>query len=111
MTAKDVSGNILDVEAWKNMFAFYHDQTESIDDRRLASQRAEREMRKALETLYDEINSTGNQIERSRNIITVSLEKESAGEITLDLSYMINGPTWWPVYNIRAERNKKKSHI
>ncbi|WP_319523285.1 mucoidy inhibitor MuiA family protein [uncultured Desulfosarcina sp.] len=100
--ARVVGGASLDVGAWGKMLAFYHDQNGAIRDQMLASQKAERDLKNELEKIYNELDSMGDGIERSRNIIKVSVTKEKAGEITLDLSYVITGPTWRPVYNLRA---------
>jgi len=97
-----ITGATLDVGAWGKMLAFYHNQHGAIRDEMLASQKAERDLKNELEKIYNELDSMGDGIERSRNIIKVSVTKEKAGEITLDLSYVITGPNWRPVYNLRA---------
>jgi uncharacterized protein (TIGR02231 family) len=96
------AGAALDVGAWQKMLAFYHDQHEEIRSRMLASQKAVREVERDLENVYTQLESLGDGVERSRNIIKVSVAKEKAGKITLDLSYVITGPSWRPVYSLRA---------
>jgi uncharacterized protein (TIGR02231 family) len=96
------AGAALDVGAWEKMLAFYHDQHGEIRSHLLASQKALREVERDLENVYTQLESLGDGVERSRNIIKVSIAKETAGKIILDLSYVITGPTWRPVYSLRA---------
>lgn len=92
----------LDVGAWEKMLAFYHNQNGTIMDKMLASQKAARDVQGELDKIYAELASLGDTSGRSRNIIKVSVAKEKAGSITIDLSYVITGPTWRPVYSLRA---------
>lgn len=96
------AGAALDVGGWEKMISFYHDQHGEIRNHLLASQKALREVERDLENVSAQLESLGDGVERSRNIIKVSLAKERAGQITLDLSYVITGPTWRPLYSLRA---------
>ena len=103
---KDLNGPAvpgqLDPSSWEGMLKLYHDKNAALDTLKLQSERQAREFVKELEKVNSELETLGSGIERSRNIIKVSLSKETAGDVTLELSYMLGGPSWRPVYNIRA---------
>lgn len=94
--------NRLNVTVWEKMVAFYHAQQDEISRKRLETAKALRDQHKKLEKNQAELDALGHGRELSRNIIKVSLLKQGAGKISLELSYMISGPTWRPVYNVRT---------
>ncbi len=95
----------LNASTWSSMLDFYHGKNSEIDKVRLGSERKSRELEKELEKLEEEIDDFGSDIQRSRSIIKVSLSKENPGDLLLNLSYMLSGPSWRPVYDLRASNN------
>ncbi len=92
----------LNASTWSSMLDFYHGKNSEIDKLKLTSERQIRELEQELEKIVYEIENLGSDIQKSRNIIKVSLSKQSAGKLELDLSYMLSGPSWRPVYDFRA---------
>lgn len=98
-----VQGNSnLDASAWEKMLSFYHNQNIDIDQKKLQAAKDSRELENEIEKIQAELDSLGYAAERSINIIKVSVTKEKEGELSLELSYVISGPYWRPVYNLRA---------
>lgn len=101
-----LGGPSLDVAAWEKMLGFYHDQNGAIRDKMLASKKEARDIQNERDKVSAELDSLGAGVERSRNIITVSVSTEKAGAVVLTLTYVVSGPTWRPVYSLRAENGK-----
>ena len=96
----------LNASTWSSMLDFYHGKNSEIDKLKLTSERKIRELEQELEKTVYEIEDLGSDIQKSRNIIKVSLFKQSAGKLELDLSYMLSGPSWRPVYDFRASSDR-----
>lgn len=96
----------LNAATWTSMLDFYHDKNAGIDNRKLASERKVRVLEQELEKIESELDSLGYENQRSRNIIKVNLSKETKSLLQLDLSYLLPGPSWRPIYDIRASSEK-----
>jgi uncharacterized protein (TIGR02231 family) len=98
----------LDVSVWMGMTGFYRDKHTEIDGLSLKAERESRELSGRLEALDARIDELGSGGQRSRNLVKVGIRKEEAGELTLRLSYMVAGPSWRPVYTLRAASDSDK---
>ncbi|MBN1646505.1 MAG: mucoidy inhibitor MuiA family protein [Spirochaetales bacterium] len=94
--------------AWSDLIDFYHGKGGDIDLRKLNDEREVRTINNDLQRINNELAALGNSGTKSRNIIRLSLSKEKESEIQIDLSYLIYGPSWQPVYNVRAESGSDK---
>lgn len=92
----------LDAGAWEKMLSFYHNQNTDLDHKKLQAIKDSRELEREIEKIQAELGDLGHAAQRSRNIIRLSITKEKDGELSLALSYIVSGPYWRPVYNIRA---------
>ncbi len=68
-------------------------------------QRAKTKERELLQAELDQVHSRGGARKR---YLTVDLECEKAGELTLELSYATPRAGWYPLYDARAEFDKNK---
>jgi len=96
------SGEGLNVAGWSGMLDFYHEKNSDLDKLRLSSERSIRELESELEKVINEMEELGGDLQRSRSIVKLSLSKEKTGDLELELSYMLSGPSWRPVYDFRA---------
>ena len=94
--------SILDTGLWSGILEFYRSKHAELDSLRLAAERKLRAVSEKIERLDARLESLGASGRRSREIVKVGIRKKSAGDLTLRLSYMLSGPTWRPVYNLRA---------
>ncbi len=92
----------LDVALWTGMTGFYRDRRAELDGRRLKAERKVRDLQARIESLDARLEDLGESDRRSRQVVRVGIRKKSPGDLVLRLSYMISGPTWRPVYNLRA---------
>ncbi len=95
------SPDYLNVSLWENLTGFYRNRHSSVDSEKLESNRQIRTIQKELEKLSAELKKLGHRKSRSRDIVRVNIEKQTEGEIVLNLSYAVPGPSWKPVYNLR----------
>lgn len=106
VTGNASAGDGLKASTWTSMLDFYHEKNAGIDTRKLDSERKIRDLEQELEKIESELDSLGYDNQRSRNIIKVNLSKETKSLLLLDLSYMLPGPCWRPVYDLRASSDK-----
>lgn len=100
------AGGGLNATTWTSMLDFYHEKNAGIDGKKLSAERKVREIEQELEKIDSELDSLGYENQHSRNIIKVNLSKETKSRLLLDLSYLLPGPSWRPVYDLRASSDK-----
>ena len=100
--AVESAGDAASSSSWEKMLLFYQEKHTGIDETKLKAERRIRDLNRKLEAIQSRITALGGGSARSRNIIKVNLAKEKDGEVAVDLSYMLSGPSWSPVYNVRA---------
>ncbi|MCK7481021.1 MAG: mucoidy inhibitor MuiA family protein [Candidatus Moduliflexus flocculans] len=92
----------LDVTLWTGMTGFFRERNKELDALRLKAERKIREIHGRIEGIDARIEDLGASGRRSRQVVKVGIRKKTVGDLTLRLSYMLPGPTWRPVYNLRA---------
>ena len=92
----------LDVSLWSGMTEFYRTKHAELDDLRLKAERRLREITEKIEVLDARLEDLGRSGQRSREVVKIGIRKKTAGKLTLYLSYLVPGPSWRPVYNLRA---------
>ncbi len=103
--------NNVDVSSWEEITQFYRERRTAIDLETLEIRTNLRNLQKEQQKIARELKAIGHTSTRSRDIIRVNLKKTTEGELTLDLSYSVNGPSWKPVYNLRAAENSNKLNL
>jgi len=89
-------------DSWGRIVTFYREQNQKIDRTGLELRASIRDIHREIETVQAQLDNLGYRSQRRRAAARVRLEMESAGEIRIELSYVVHGPTWRPVYNLRA---------
>jgi uncharacterized protein (TIGR02231 family) len=69
--------------------------------RLLAIMRRRREMAKEIDVLRRRLSAMTSAQPRQRYVAMVELEVASAGDFELELTYVVNGAGWQPLYDIR----------
>lgn len=101
----------LNTEKWQGILVFYRDKTEKVDAELRERNIAKREVVREIERVKREIQSLGSGETRETRIIEVKVEMQDAGELTLNASYIVYGPSWRPVYDLRVSTEDKKMHV
>ena len=98
----------LNVSIWENLTGFYRERHSSVDSEKLETKGQIREVQKDLKKLSAELQSLGHKKSSSRDIVRVNITTQTEGEIVLNLSYAVPGPSWKPVYNLRFSSDSDK---
>ncbi len=99
--AAKTSPDYLNVSTWEGLTGFYRDRHSSVDAEKLEIAQKKREIDKEIKKLTAELKNLGHRKTRSRDIVRVNIEKQTDGEVLLNLTYAVPGPSWKPVYNLR----------
>ncbi len=101
----------LDPDRWIKMVEFYRGRLGQLDTETRELEERVRELKSELRKVEAQISDLGREQERTRNVVDVTVEAKAAGEITLRLSYIVYGPSWVPVYGLRADTNAEKMGV
>jgi uncharacterized protein (TIGR02231 family) len=70
-------------------------------------QQQRRDLAKRIEKLTNELNQRRTERPRERLTAVVEIEVKQAGELTLDLTYVIGNAAWTALYDIRLSEGDK----
>ncbi len=102
---------LLEPDKWQHILKYYRQkQSEFNADNRKLKKKLDTNSKelvlieKELSTLNQNQYKTGYQVE-------VKIEMQEAGELNLELTYIVFGPKWKPVYDIRVDSQTKTVRI
>lgn len=105
---KDLAAKVPTTEELTSLLAFVESGARGQAEARQAlmiRQRAKTKEREQLQAELGQVRSNGGTTKR---FLTVDLECEKAGDLTLELSYTMPQAGWYPLYDARAEFEKGK---
>ena len=76
-------------------------QSEKLDDETITVQANQRKVERQLEALEKELEQLQNQTPHERYKAVVHIEATSASSLTLEVSYVVSGAGWRPLYDLR----------
>ncbi len=81
-------------------------------DRQLLALQTDREaVRAEVDRLNRELGALRGNERRSRLLAKVNLDVRQAGEVEVNLSYLVRGPSWSPSYDMRADTKAKTLEV
>ena len=83
------------------VFDFISERQNKINDQRLKIERERREMAKELDRLRRELKGAQSARPKQRYVATVEVEVSQAGDLDVELTYMVTGEGWSPLYDLR----------
>lgn len=83
------------------IFDFISGRSRALQAELLALARERRENAKELDRLRRELKAQQSTRPRQRFVATVELEVAEAGDFTLELTYLVSGAGWQPLYDLR----------
>jgi len=101
--AGDAETPPLDPVAWAKMLDFYRTRNEAVNAALRTARKASQNLQAEIERINREIRALGPGSRLSVVEAEVVLEARSATKATLDVSYLVSGPSWHPDYVIRAD--------
>ncbi len=101
----------LDPAKWEQMLTLYADRAAKYD---LESRQIEREkntLQKEIEKVEADIREAGFTEKRRKYIAELELVADQAGSATVELSYIVRGPTWTPTYDVRVNTSERQMAV
>jgi uncharacterized protein (TIGR02231 family) len=110
-TSEETENVELDPEKWIKMVEFYRSKQEVLDTEIRETEKSLRNLNLEMDKVRREIRELGQQAYKYKNIVEVLVDVQKDGNLTLDLSYIVYGPSWTPIYDLRVDSQEKKMHL
>jgi len=98
----------LDPAVWAKMLDFHRTRNEAVNASLRTARKASQGLQAEIERINREIRALGPGSRMSVVEAEVVLEAKSATRASLDVSYLVPGPSWHPDYVIRADSEGAK---
>lgn len=105
--AEEFPEEIFQVEGWKALMDFLQNERTGADAKVYALNRKKREVEDDISWIKRELGIMKRGT-RSGNRVVIACAVESAGDLTLDLTYIIRGTNWVPEYRISFDPEEKQ---
>jgi uncharacterized protein (TIGR02231 family) len=108
-TAKtELSKGVLNADTLEKLTLFIFEQRTKLSAETLSLREKEQELREQIDTLQRKIRMVTQTRSRSLREAVVFLDKVKDGNTKLTVSYLVEGATWVPAYNLRGDLNADK---
>ena len=104
---KESANPEMDPLKWAAFLDFQDKQLAEVDRRLLALQADREAVRAEVDRLNRELAALRGNARRARLVAKVNLDVRQAGEVEVNLSYLVTGPSWSPSYDMRADTKEK----
>lgn len=101
----------LDPDKWVKMVSFYRDKLESLDAQIRQAKKDKRPVQVELDRVNRELADLAREETKVANQVRVELETPTGGKMRLNLTYVVYGPRWRPLYDIRVLSDKHTMQV
>jgi uncharacterized protein (TIGR02231 family) len=101
----------LSPEKWIKMVEFYRSRLDSLDREVRSTDKQVASLQVKISKIQNEINDLGQESNKVRNVAEITLLMNSESALTLNVSYIVYGPSWRPVYDLRISTENKKMNL
>ena len=108
---KESANAEMDPSKWAAYLQYHVDTLAKLDQEILANGVNRNSLTLDLDRVQRELNELNAQRFKFRNVARVRIEAKQAGPIELDLAYVVRGPSWNPLYDIRADTKAKTVQV
>lgn len=108
---KESANPEMDPLKWAAYLDFQAEQQVALDKEATDLAKRVKESRQLVDAFNREIVALNGNQSRSRNVARVNLDVKTAGAAEVRLSYVVHGPSWKPVYDLRADTKAKSLEI
>ena len=108
---KESANPEMDPLKWAAFLDFQDKQLAEVDRQLLALQADREAVRAEVDRLNRELGALRGNERRSRLLAKVNLDVRQAGEVEVNLSYLVRGPSWSPSYDMRADTKAKTLEV
>jgi uncharacterized protein (TIGR02231 family) len=104
-------GDEMDPSKWEQLTNFYRKKLSVLNGELRGLEIQRREKQKELDRVLREIQNAGSGNVKQDHTIEVKVEMQEAGKLVLTAAYIVYGPSWRPVYDLRVSSDEKKMNI
>lgn len=108
---KESANAEMDPSKWAAYLQYHVDTLAKLDQEILANGVSRNSLTLDVDRVQRELNELNAQRFKFRNVARVRIEAKQAGPIELDLAYVVRGPSWNPLYDIRADTKLKTVQV
>jgi len=101
----------LDTEKWMKMVIFYRTKIESIDKEIRETNKEIEKLNEKLKLINFSLRKFDNPENKINNCVTIKVEITEEGEKEIQLNYIVYGPSWYPIYDLRVNSETKKLNL
>ena len=106
-----IESSELNPDNWIKMFDFYREKNNTLNKELRTAQQEIESINSQLEALEEKENEAERLLIKSKMQVEVLVKVKKPGNILLSLSYIVEGPRWVPVYDLRVDSVDKCMHI
>jgi len=108
---KESANAEMDPSKWAAYLQYHVDTLAKLDKEVLANGVSRTSLNLDIDRVQRELNELNAHRYKFRNVARVRIEAKQAGPIELDLAYVVRGPSWNPLYDIRADTKAKTVQV
>jgi uncharacterized protein (TIGR02231 family) len=108
---KESANAEMDPSKWAAYLQYHVDTLAKLDQETLANSVTRQGLTLDVDRVQRELNELNAHRFKFRNVARVRIEAKQAGPIELDLAYVVRGPSWNPLYDIRADTQAKTIQV
>jgi uncharacterized protein (TIGR02231 family) len=102
----------LEPERWIKMVEFYRERLTALDSEQRDLETRYRQFDNEVQRIQQQINDLNHGDARDQDYqVALSVSNAAAAEMTITLQYMVYGPHWYPVYDLRVDSAAKQLSI
>ncbi len=101
----------LDPEKWLKMVNYYRAKLDQINNEIRETEKSKRLITDELQKVILQMKKHESQKHKMHNQVKVIVDMQQQGELQLFLSYIVSGPGWYPVYDLRVSTATKKLNL
>jgi len=101
----------MDPAKWIKMVEFYRTKQDELDREIRGAGREKKSIKNKLDRIMMELEAAGRSRQKEKKQLEVLVKMNEPGELVLSIIYIVYGPTWYPVYDLRISTDDKKMNI
>ncbi|MCP4158131.1 MAG: mucoidy inhibitor MuiA family protein [bacterium] len=101
----------LDPDKWVKLVSFYSSKLKSLDEELRSIEKQKNEVEENQTQIQWKLRDFNELKEKKRRQVKVKVTVKKEGKLTINLTYMVRGPKWTPVYELHADSKKKRMKI
>lgn len=108
---KEKSSGEIGPEQWIKMVDFYATRLKTVDNSIRGLQKSNKELQTHLNKIQSDINELGKPEGMSTYDVKLDMYSKKSEQISINCSYIVFGPAWYPLYDLRASSNEKTLNV